>query len=104
MSMLKCMLGLCYILYSCGGRLGRNDFINLRMGGYHATCVFLGVIGKRVDDVGSKQVMIETGIPGEDAPQKVLQGKHYNGMRAHLRSRGNDQSEAGCLPTIATFS
>lgn len=49
--------------------------------------------------------MIETGIPGEDAPQKVLQGKHYNnGMRAHLCSRGNDQSEAGCLPTIATFS
>ena len=49
--------------------------------------------------------MIETGIPGEDAPQKVLHGKHYNnGMRAHLCSRGNDQSEAGCLPTIAPFS
>ena len=54
MSMLKCMLGLRYILYSCGGLLGRNDFINLRMGGFHATCVFLGVIGKRFDDVGSK--------------------------------------------------
>ena len=46
MSMLKCMLGLRYIIYSCGGLL--------RMSGFHATCVFLGVIEKRFDHVGSK--------------------------------------------------
>ena len=60
-------------------------FINLRMGGFHATCVFLGVIGKRFGGAGLKDVMVEAGILGEDAAQKVLRGKHYNnGMRAHL--------------------
>ena len=62
-----------------------RDFINLRMSGFHALCVFLGVIGRRFSDAGLKDVMVEAGIPGEDAAQKVLRGKHYNnGMRAHL--------------------
>ena len=62
-----------------------RDLINLRMGGFHATCVFLGVIGKQFGDAGLKDVMVEAGIVGEDAAQKVLRGRHYNsGMRAHL--------------------
>ena len=62
-----------------------RDFINLKMGGFHATCVFLGVIGKQFGDAALKDVMVEAGILREDAAQKVLRGKHYNnGMRAHL--------------------
>ena len=55
------------------------------MGGFHATCAFLGDIGKRFGDAGLKDVIVETWILGENAVQKVLRGKHYNnGMRAHL--------------------
>ena len=54
-----------------------RDFINLRMG-FHATCVFLGATGKQFGDAGLKDVMVETGILGEDTAQKVLRGKHYN--------------------------
>ena len=62
-----------------------RDFINFRMGGFHATCVFLGVIRKQFGDVGLKDVMVEAGILGEDAAQNVLRGKHCNnGIRAHV--------------------
>ena len=62
-----------------------RDFINFRMSGFHATCVFLGVIGKQFGDVGLKDVMVEAGILGEDAAQNVLRGKHCNnGIRAHV--------------------
>ena len=39
-----------------------RDFINFRMGGFHATCVFLGVTGKQFGDVGLKDVMVEARI------------------------------------------
>ena len=55
-----------------------RDFINLRTGGFHATCVFLGATGKQFSDAGLKDVMVETGILGEDTAQNVLRGKHYN--------------------------
>ena len=54
------------------------------MGGFNATCVFLGVIGKRFGDAGLKDIMVNAEILGEDAAQKVLRGKHYNSMRVHL--------------------
>ena len=46
--------------------------------GFHATCVFLGATGKQFGDAGLKDVMVETGILGEDTAQKVLRGKRYN--------------------------
>ena len=62
-----------------------RKFINLRMGGFHATCIFLGAIGKRFCDSGLKDVVVEAGVLGEDATQQVLQGKHYNkGMRVYM--------------------
>ena len=45
-------------------------FINFRMGGFHATCVFLGVIGKRFGVEGLKDVMVEAVTLEEDAAQK----------------------------------
>ena len=61
-----------------------RDFINLRMGGFHATCIFLGVIGKRFADAGLKDLIIETGLIGEDSAEQLLKGKHYNNaMRIH---------------------
>ena len=47
-----------------------RDFINLRMGGFRGTCVFLGVTGKRFGDTDLKDAMVEAGILGEDAAQK----------------------------------
>ena len=41
-----------------------RDFIKLRMGGFHATCVFLGVIGKRFGEAGLKDLIVETGLIG----------------------------------------
>ena len=57
-----------------------RDFINLRMGGFQATCVFLGVIGKRFGDAGLKDLIVETGLMTE----QLLKGKHYNNaIRIH---------------------
>ena len=41
-----------------------RDFIELRMGGFHATCVFLGAISKRFGDAGLKDLLVETGLIG----------------------------------------
>ena len=61
-----------------------RDFINLRMGGFHATCVFLGVIGKRFGDAGLKDLIVETGLIGADMTEQLLKGKHYNNaIRIH---------------------
>ena len=62
-----------------------KDLINLRIGGFHAACVFLEVTKQQFGDAGLKDVMVEARILEEDTAQKVLQGKHCNkGMRAHL--------------------
>ena len=59
-------------------------FINLRMGGFHAACIFLCVIGKRFADAGLKDIIVESALIGENSAQQVLKGKHYNNaMRVH---------------------
>ena len=50
-----------------------KDFINLRTGGFHATCIFLGFIGKRFGDAGLKYVMVQSGIL-----EKMLLRKFYD--------------------------
>ena len=60
-------------------------FVNLRMGGFHAACIFLCVIGKRFADAGLKDIIVESALVGEDSAQQVLKGKHYNNaMRVHM--------------------
>ena len=62
-----------------------RSFINLRMDGFHATCVFLSVIGKRFADGGLKDLIVESGLLVEDQASQMLKGKDYNnGIRVHL--------------------
>ena len=62
-----------------------RKFINLRMGGFHATCIFLGVIGKRFGDGGLKNLIVESGLLGDDQASPMLKGKdNNNGIRVHL--------------------
>ena len=49
-----------------------RSFINLRMDGFHATCVFLSVIGKRFADGGLKDLIAESGLLGEDQASQML--------------------------------
>ena len=55
-----------------------HDFINLRMGGFHATCIFIAVIGKRFGLAGLKDLLVETNIVGTNSIDLVLKGKQYN--------------------------
>ena len=64
-----------------------RDFINLRMGDFHATCVFSGVIGKQFSDAGLKDIMVTAVVLGEYTAQiknKKLRwnkkNKNYTGM------------------------
>lgn len=57
-----------------------RDFINLRLGGFHACGIFLVVIGKRFGSAGFRDVIVEVGFA--DSTERVLKGKQYNrGLR-----------------------
>ena len=59
--------------------------INIRMGGFHAASIFLGVIEKRFKDAGLKDLVIDSRLLGEDQVDQMLKGKQYNnGMRIHF--------------------
>ena len=53
-------------------------FINLRMGAFHASCIFIAVIGKRFAAAGLKDLCIEAGLVGVSSVESMLKGKHYN--------------------------
>jgi hypothetical protein len=55
-----------------------RGFINLRMGGFHTVCIFLGVIGKRFMDASLMDMIIESGLLGQASASQLLKGKHYN--------------------------
>ena len=56
--------------------------INIRMGGFHACCIFLAVIGKRFASGGLRDIFIESGLVGPGTIEAVFKGKHYNyGLR-----------------------
>ena len=62
-----------------------RDFVNLRMGGFHAACIFMSVIGKRFTEAGLIDIIVELGLLGEESVLQVNRGKHYNNaMRIHL--------------------
>ena len=62
-----------------------RSFFNLRMGGFHATCVFLSVIGKRFANGRLKDLIVESRLLGEDQASQMLKGKDYNnGIWVHL--------------------
>ena len=66
------------------GNESLRDFINLRMGGFHACCIFLSVTGKRFADAGLKDLIIESRIMGEESVDQIMNGKHFNNaIRIH---------------------
>lgn len=59
-----------------------KSFINLRMGPFHACCIFLAVIGKRFGSAGLKDMIVEASLTGPGSVDAILRGKHYNrGLR-----------------------
>ena len=55
------------------------------MGGFHAVCIFMAVIGKIYGEAGLRDLLIQLGISTEGRVEQVLRGKHYNNaIFAHL--------------------
>ena len=66
------------------GNESLKEFINLRMGGFHAVCIFMAVISKIYGDAGLQDLLIQSGISTEGRVEQVLRWKHYNNaMFAH---------------------
>ena len=52
------------------------------MGGFHACCIFLAVIGKRYASGGLRDIVIESGLVGPGTIKAIFKGKLYNyGLR-----------------------
>ena len=56
----------------------RFESIVLGMGVFHTICTFLGIIGKRFQDAGLKDICIESGVITEGSVCGVLEGRRYN--------------------------
>jgi len=64
--------------------LSLKNKINLRMGGFHAECIFMSVIAKRFLDGGLKDLVIEAGILPKGSTVSSLSSPHYNkAIRVH---------------------
>ena len=62
-----------------------RSFINLRMSSFHVALVSLSVIGKRFADGRLRDLIVESGLLGEDQASPMLKVKDYNnGIRVHL--------------------
>lgn len=56
----------------------------IRLGVFHTTCAYLGVLGKRMRSSGFEDILIESGICASGSIEKVMSGKHYNrAMHVH---------------------
>ena len=58
--------------------------LGLRVGVFHTICTFLSVTGKRFQDAGLRDVIIESGEIAEGSVSGVLEGRTYNrAIRCH---------------------
>ena len=56
----------------------------IRMGGFHIALNYLAVIGKKFEDSGLEDLLIESGVFGSNTASALLKGKSSNrGVRAH---------------------
>ena len=55
-----------------------QSFINLRMGPFHACCIYLAVLGKGFGSAGLREIIVEADLTGPGSAEAVLSGKHYN--------------------------
>ena len=63
-----------------------NEFKHLiiRMGGFHIALNFLSAIGKKFQESGIEDLLMESGLYGSSSTVALLKGKTYNrGVRAH---------------------
>ena len=68
------------------------------MGAFHTICTFLGIIGKRFQDVGLKDNCIESGVITEGPVCGVLEGRRYS-----RRSPNGHSRKRTALLTAALF-
>ena len=55
----------------------------LRLGGFHTVLNFMAVIGKRYEDSGLEDLLIESGLYGSNTVKRIVEGKVYSkGIRA----------------------
>lgn len=55
-----------------------------RMGVFHTVCTLLSIIGKRFQDAGLRDLLIESGVIAEGSVEGALEGSKYNrAVRAH---------------------
>ena len=52
--------------------------ISIRIGSFHACCMFLAVIGKPFASGGLRDIVIEPKLVGSGTVEAVFKGKHYN--------------------------
>ena len=50
----------------------------MRMGGFHACCIFTAVIGKSFAAARLRDIIIETGLVGSGTVESLLKGKQCN--------------------------
>ena len=55
-----------------------KNFINLRMVGFDASCIFIAVIGNRFGASGLKGLCIEATLVGMRSVESKIRGKQYN--------------------------
>ena len=55
----------------------------IRLGGFHTALTFIAVIGKRYEESGIEDLLVESGVYGSGSVMKIMTGKAYNkGVRA----------------------
>ena len=85
----------------------------IRLGGFHTAMTFMSVIGKRYEESGIEDLLVESGVYGSGSVIKIMTGKAYNkGVRAlkllmeafsRLRLHSlapNIKNKADCRPFI----
>ena len=59
-----------------------NDTV-IRQGGFHTALTFIAVIGKRYEESGIEDLLVESGVYASGSVMKIMTGKSYNkGVRA----------------------
>ena len=55
-----------------------HNFVNLRVGAFHASCIFIAVISKQSGSAELKDVCIEASLIDIGSVYRVMKGKQYN--------------------------
>ena len=60
------------------------NYIIIRLGVFHTTCSYIGIVGKLLQDSGFTDIVTEAGVGASGSVEKLLSGKQYNrAMQVH---------------------